>query len=144
VLSHYILFRPQNDNISHGTPPAAWARESQLLADEVLEASRRAGADKDYLSRFQSNARSHIGRSTANQFIWSRLRGASRMQTLKWIPASLPYLDWNPTVLSRLAAALIIPRKMLRRLLLKSAAKQAKSRQESIGRSPESTPQSKQ
>jgi glycosyltransferase involved in cell wall biosynthesis len=140
VLSHYILFRPQNDNISHGTSPAAWAHESQLLADEVLEASRRAGGDKDYLARFQSAARRHIGRSTANQFIWCRLRGASRAQTLKWIPGSIPYLSWNPTTLSRLAAAIIIPQKTLRRLLLKSAARQAKSRQESIGRNSESTP----
>ena len=128
VLSHYILFRAQNDNISHGTPPAVWARESQLLADEVIEASRRAGADKDYLSSFQTNSRRHIARSTANQFIWSRLRGASRVQAWRWIPDNLPYLSWDPTVLSRLVAALVLPRETLRRLLLSGAAKLAKAR----------------
>jgi glycosyltransferase involved in cell wall biosynthesis len=128
VLSHYILFRVQNDNISHGTPPAVWARDSRLLADEVLETSRRAGADNEYLSRLQINARAHIGRSVANQFIWSRLRGASRTQTLKWIPESLPYLSLSPTVLIRLIAAVVLPRTTLRRLLLSGAAKLAAAR----------------
>jgi len=42
VVSHYILFRKQNDNISHGTSPLEWTREVQLLADEVMEGSRKA------------------------------------------------------------------------------------------------------
>ena len=46
VLSHYVLLRSQNDNMSHGTPPLVWARESRALANDVIEASRRAGADR--------------------------------------------------------------------------------------------------
>ncbi len=128
VLSHYVLFRSQNDNISHGTPPAVWARESRLLVTEVIEASRHAGADNEYISSFQANSRTHISRSTANQFIWTRLRGASPVQAWRWIVECLPYLDWSPKVLSRMIAALILPRQALHRLLLTGAAKLAKER----------------
>jgi glycosyltransferase involved in cell wall biosynthesis len=128
VLSHYVLLRSQNDNMSHGTPPAVWARESRLLANEVIEAFRRAGADTDYLSRLQTDCRRHIGRSTANQFVWTRLRGANRAQAWNWIAGCLPYLSWNPTVLSRLVAALVLPREPLRRLLLSGAARLAGAR----------------
>jgi glycosyltransferase involved in cell wall biosynthesis len=130
VLSHYVLLRPQNDNVSHGTPPVVWARESRLLANEVIEASRRAGADTAYLSRLQTDCRRHIGRSTANQFVWTRLRGASRAQAWNWIAGCLPYLSLSssPTVLSRLTAALVLPREPLRRLLLSGTARLARSR----------------
>jgi glycosyltransferase involved in cell wall biosynthesis len=128
VLSHYVLLRAQNDNLSHGTPPGVWARESRLLANEVIEASRRVGADEDYLQRLQIDCRRHIGRSTANQFVWTRLRGASRMQAWNWIGGCLPYLSWNPIVLSRLVAALILSRETLRRLLLSGAARLAEAR----------------
>jgi hypothetical protein len=116
--------------MSHGTPPLVWARESRALANDVIEASRRAGADSDYLSRLQTDCRRHIGRSTANQFIWNRLRGASRAQAWSWIGGCLSYLSLslNPTVSSRLAAALILPREPLRRLLLSGAARLAGSR----------------
>jgi len=128
VRSHYVLLRSQNDNMSHGTPPVVWARESRWLANEVIEASRRAGADGDYLSRLQTDCRRHIGRSTANQFVWNRLRGASRGQAWNWVAGCLPYLSWSPRVLSRLAAALVLPREPLRRLLLSGAFRLARAR----------------
>ncbi|MFZ0478999.1 MAG: glycosyltransferase family A protein [Terriglobales bacterium] len=128
VLSHYVLLRPQNDNISHGTPPVVWARESRLLADEVIEASRRAVVDPGYISRLQNDCRSHISRSTANQFVWARIRGARRMQTWSWIFECIPYLSWNPVALSRVTVALVLPMEVLRRLLLKNAAKLAVAR----------------
>lgn len=128
TLSHYILFRSQNDNMSHSTAPDVWARESRLLADEVIEASHRAGADSDYLSHLRADCRRHIGRSTANQLLWTRLRGASRLQAWNWLAGCFPYFAWNPTVLSRLLAALVLPPQALRRLLLSGAARQVAAR----------------
>jgi glycosyltransferase involved in cell wall biosynthesis len=128
VLSHYVLLRAMNDNMSHGTPPAVWARESRGLANDVIDRSRRAGADANYLSCLQTDCRDHISRSTANQFVWSRLRGASRAQAWSWLGNCRPYLEWNPMVLSRLAAALILPAELLRRLLLSGAARLAGTR----------------
>jgi glycosyltransferase involved in cell wall biosynthesis len=130
VLSHYVLLRTQNDNMSHGTPPQVWARESRSLANEVIEASRKAGAATDYLSHLEADCRRHIGRSTANQFIWTRLRGASRIQTWNWIRGCLPYLSLssNPAILSRRAAALVLPRETLRSALLSGASRLAATR----------------
>ena len=132
VLSHYVLFRWLNDNISHGTPPPVWARECRLLADEVIEASRGAGADPDYLSRLVSDCQLQVARSTANQFIWCRLRGASPVQSWRWLFSCVPYLSFRTRLgLSRVAAALLpIPRKVLRYLLLKAAARLAAQRHE--------------
>ncbi|MGA7294141.1 MAG: glycosyltransferase family A protein [Terriglobales bacterium] len=128
VLSHYVLLRSQNDNMSHGTPPAVWASESRRLADEVIEMLRRAGADRDYLSRLEADCRSHIGRSTANQFVWTRLRGASRTQAWNWIGSCLTYISWDATVLSRLAAALVFPQDTLRLIVLSAASRLATTR----------------
>jgi glycosyltransferase involved in cell wall biosynthesis len=128
VLSHYVLLRAQNDNMSHGTPPATWSRESRSLADEVIETSRRAGVDASYLSQLEKDCRHHIGRSTANQFVWTRLRGASRPQAWSWLADCLPYLSWSSTELTRLAGALLLPRETLRHLLLSAAARLAASR----------------
>ena len=129
VLSHYVLLRGLNDYMSHGTPPAVCARESRLTADEVFEASRRIGADAGYLSRFRTNSRKHVARSAANQFVWSRLRGANPVEAWSWIAGCLPYLSWSWTVWSRVGAALLLPRKLLRRLLLDAAARLAAARQ---------------
>jgi glycosyltransferase involved in cell wall biosynthesis len=130
VLSNYVLLRSQNDNMSHGTPPVIWANESRSLADEVIDSSRRSGADSGYLSRLQADCRHHVGRSVANQFIWTRLRGASRRQTWSWIPDCIPYLSsCTPIALSRLAAALLLPRELLQRLVLAGAARLAEDRE---------------
>ncbi len=131
VLSHYVLFRSQNDNISHGTPPSIWAREARVLADEVIEGSRRAGANRDYLSQLVRDCRRHIARSVANQFVWARLRGASIGETWKSLAECAPYLCCNPKVISRAGAALVVPRKVLRYMLLQAAAAMAKARRAS-------------
>jgi glycosyltransferase involved in cell wall biosynthesis len=136
VLSHYILLRPQdlNDNISHGTSAPLWGRESHLLAEEVIEASRRAGAGNSYLSRLAEDSRKHVARSTANQFVWTRIRGASYAKAWSWVPDCLPYLCWSPEVLTRVGAALVLPRSVLRALLLNGANKLAKARADGHGR----------
>jgi glycosyltransferase involved in cell wall biosynthesis len=128
VLSHYILLRAMNDNISHGTPPIVWARESRLLADGVIEALRQGGASSQFLSNLQSQCRRHIARSTANQFVWTRLRGARLSDALRWSLQCLPYLSFTWPAVSRLGAALLVPPATLRRALLKSASRLAASR----------------
>lgn len=128
ILSHYVLFRNQNDNISHGTPPPVWARESRLTADEVFEGCRRSGADERRLSRLRNDARCYVARSTANQFVWSRLRGASPFQAWRWVRVCLRYLSFSPTAWSRVAAALILPRGPLNRMLLRAAGATARRR----------------
>ena len=132
VLSHYVLFRSQNDNISHGTPPPIWARECQMLADEVSEAFRQSEADLDPVW-FAGLCKHHIARSTANQFVWSRVRGASALQAWKWTAECLPFLDGSFATLSRLGAALLLPQAILKRMMLGGVAKLGKSRKKRSG-----------
>jgi glycosyltransferase involved in cell wall biosynthesis len=130
TLSHYILLRPPdlNDNISHATSVASWACESRLLTDETLESARRAGLGDDYLTRFRAASRRHVARSAANQFIWRRIRGASIIKALTWIPESVPYLNMNLPVIARIGAALLLPRSVLRSRLLRGAHRLAIAR----------------
>jgi glycosyltransferase involved in cell wall biosynthesis len=131
MLSHYILYRSAMDNVSHGTSPIVWGSESRQMADEVMQTARQRGATPEYLAAFKKHSTSHIARSAANQFVWTRIKGASRAQALSWIPDSLPYMAFTWPVISRLGAALILPRGFLQKALLKGAAGLAASRQTS-------------
>ncbi|MBS1806462.1 MAG: glycosyltransferase family 2 protein [Acidobacteria bacterium] len=128
VLSHYILLRAQNDNISHGTSPVVWTREAHLLADEVMDGARKAGASAEYLTRLDKACRQHVARSAANQFVWTRIRGASAAKALQWSFECLPFIGLDLRALSRLGAGLLMPRGVLRQLLLRGAEKQRTTR----------------
>ena len=134
VLSHYILLRAQNDNISHGTSPVEWAREVQLLADEVIEGAQKAGASNAFVEMLRTACREHGARSAANQFVWTRIRGASISKAWRWSVQCLPYIGLNHRALSRLGAALLLPKKVLRGALLRGAEKQAASRRRVVTR----------
>jgi hypothetical protein len=129
ILSHYTHFWPGRriDNVSHCTPAPAWGSESALLAREVLDAARQAGASEAYLTRLRTCSRRHVARSVANQFVWTRVRGTSVREEWGWLPACLPYLCLRFEVLTRLGAALLLPRAILRSLLLRGAARLAKA-----------------
>jgi glycosyltransferase involved in cell wall biosynthesis len=128
ILSHYILLRQRNDNISHGTSPEIWGRESKLQAEENIRISRQRGAAAEYLANLERESKRHIARSTANQFVWTRVRGASISSALSWSLDCLPYLSFTWPVVSRLGAALLLPRTLLKTMLLKGVAGIAASR----------------
>lgn len=128
VLSHYILLRSANDNISHGTSPIIWGREARVLADEVIEGLQRNGMAAEELQRLREQCARHVARSTANQFVWTRIRGAQPWEAVRWTVECLPYLALTSTTATRLGATLLLPRKVLYRALLRSAARMAASR----------------
>lgn len=130
MLSHYILFRSVMDNVSHGTSPVVWARESHQMADQVMQTAKQRGATPEYLVAFRKNSTSHIARSAANQFVWTRIKGAGRAEAISWIPDSLPYLALTWPVVSRLGAALILPRLFLQKALLRGVAGLAAARRQ--------------
>ena len=127
ILSHYILLREQNDNISHGTSPAVWAREARLLADEVVESARRAGASEPFIAALRSSTRQYVARTAANQFVWTRVRGAGIAQAWRWLPQCLQPLSGSTMTAARVATALLLPRNAIRHLLL-SAARRLRNR----------------
>jgi len=99
-----------------------------LTADEVLQASRQAGADTGCLTHLSAEILRYIARSAANQFVWNRIRGASLIRAWAWTAGSIRYLSWSPTAWSRVATALVLPRTLLRWLLLHAATKLAEGR----------------
>jgi hypothetical protein len=129
-LAHYILLRQQNDNMSHGTSPVIWAKEQRLMADEVIQALRQTNYSPESLSALEPQITRHLARSIANQFVWTRIRGARRTDALAWSTACLPYLSWDWPVISRLGAAMILPGTVLKKIWLKGAAGVAASRRE--------------
>jgi GT2 family glycosyltransferase len=131
VLSNYILLRSQNDNISHGTPPAVWGREAKLTANEVLQGAQMAHADAEYCSRLRSASRQYVARTTANQFVWCRIRGASTTRAWSWVAGCLRLVYPSPAAWLRLVAALVLPRRLLRSLLLTGAERLSKARMRS-------------
>ncbi len=129
TLCHYILYRAENDNMSHGTPPTVWGRESRQMVEEIMQSAKQCGSTPEYLAAFKKNSTSHVARSVANQFVWARIRGASRAAALPWTVDCMPYLSLTWPVISRLGAALILPRGVLRKALMKGAAGLAANRQ---------------
>ena len=93
-----------------------------------MEGSRKAGANLEYLARLRRACRQHVARSAANQFVWTRIRGASVGEAWGWSFGCLPYIGWNFRALSRLGAALLLPRDLLRNALLRGAKNLANSR----------------
>jgi hypothetical protein len=123
-LSHYSFVT--EDNLSTGTPVAAWGRETRLIADEVLQAWPATGHDR--LPSLQADMRDFVARSTANQFVWNALRGAPRAGLWRSLTELAPLLRASPRVWARLALALALPRHWLRALVLAAARRRGRQR----------------
>ena len=91
-LSHYTAYLHAHSNVVTDSPVLDWAREVRLLSDEVSEGLRSKLSPED-LRVFERDAARYVARSTANQFMWNGLRGASRVGLARSALASLPYLS---------------------------------------------------
>ncbi|MCC6211771.1 MAG: glycosyltransferase family 2 protein [Burkholderiales bacterium] len=90
-LSHYTAYARRHINVVTVSPVPEWAREVRLLADEVASALRaRIGAAE--MRVFARDAARYVARSTANQFMWNSLRGASRLALVRAAWTALPQL----------------------------------------------------
>jgi hypothetical protein len=122
-VSHYTFMT--EDNLSAGTPVLVWAKETSLLTDEAcarFQAARESPGERASLRR---DCRAFVARSTANQIMWNAVRGSDRRLTLKNILDSMSYLTGGRFVWVRAMAALILPRRWTRRLILRAAARLA-------------------
>jgi glycosyltransferase involved in cell wall biosynthesis len=126
-LSNYTALRPQGDNVSRGTPSHVWGEEVRLLGTEVLHGlqSTRSTSNFDALVR---DIGDYVARSTANQLVWNRLGYASRAEIAFACVRCTSLLGMRPQALTRVAAALTLPRSTLRRVLLNMASRMAASR----------------
>lgn len=127
-LSHYSVLRPAGDNESRAVPVISWGEEVELLAAEVMENVRKAGASPAFQAGLQADMGRYVTRSVANQFLWARICGLSRLGSLRLVPAALKFRGWNREGLIRVAAAILLPRQLIRDLLVRSVKKMARSR----------------
>jgi glycosyltransferase involved in cell wall biosynthesis len=129
-LSHYTFMT--SDNLSSGVPAPTWARETRLLADEVLSkfALLNSGVA---LAALVKDCKKFVARSTANQLIWTALRGLSTRSLVADLQQCLPFLGPVPVVWPRALSAIFLPRWLLRRLVLRGAAARTSVRKRVAG-----------
>lgn len=124
-VSHYTFMTADNMTSSIGV--LAWAREVQILANEFLTRFRADAADESACAGLQRSMARFVGISVADQFVWTAIRGAARNRLAAAVLAALPYYWRHRVTWPRIAASLIIPRAILRRLVLRAAANEAKA-----------------
>ncbi len=122
-LAHYTFMT--TDNLSSGVPVRGWAQETRLLADEVLAAYDNTGENSCEKSSLRRACIRFVARSTANQFIWNAIRGSSRCALIGTLPDCLPYVAGDPSVWPRIVSALLLPRRLLKRLIIGAAARRS-------------------
>jgi len=127
-LAHYSVLRPSGDNESRQVPILTWGREVALIAQEVLAMAEAAGAGPRQLAELHAASSRYVVRSLANQFLWARIAGMSRLACMVELPECLKFDFWSLQSLVRVAAALILSRRMLRASVLKGIAKLARQR----------------
>lgn len=127
-LAHYTVLLPGGDNESRTTPIIAWARDINRLAAEVLQRCVDAGADGPRLAALRGSMPRQNARSIANQFLWARIYGMSRRACLAVLPEALRQMNGCRAGLTRIAAAVLLPPRLLRRLMLRHVARMAAAR----------------
>lgn len=121
-VSHYTFM---GDNLSSGVPVSLWSAESRKVVEEML-ASWQAARPRDAgaLRRVEHSAARFLARTTANQFVWCALRGSTRGELWRELRKVWRHLEGAPSVWPRVAAALLLPRKLLKRTVLQAARRQ--------------------
>ncbi len=122
-LSHYSALRPAGDNESRSLPILAWGAEARLLAEEVMHGLDALGVGPEARVAIARDMGHYTTRSIANQFLWGRISGMSRAACLRLVWPCLKFKGWTAEALVRLAAAIILPRAMSRKLVVGAARK---------------------
>jgi glycosyltransferase involved in cell wall biosynthesis len=127
-LAHYVVLRPNGDNESRNTPIVAWAEDTKKLQREILEnIEQRGWRDIDEHS-LRANMRGYLVGTLGNQFVAARISGTSRWGCLKVVPYCFTIRGWGAGSTLPVFAALLLPRKTLRNLILRTARRLRKQR----------------
>jgi glycosyltransferase involved in cell wall biosynthesis len=127
-LAHYTALAPGGDNESRTTPVEAWGEDVARLSGEVLGLAEAAGAGAAYLAALRADMARYLARSVANQFVWARLSGAKRADCARLVPGVFRFGVWRLESAVRIAAAVVLPRGVLRGLVLRGARGRARDR----------------
>lgn len=123
-VSHYTFMT--GDNMSSGIGVLPWAHEVRCLAAEVLESFLRGNPDKELRGRLSRGMPRFVAISLADQFVWTAIRGAARWRLAVSACEAFPYYWRHRSAWPRVLASLIVPRAVLRSLVLRLAAKAAR------------------
>jgi glycosyltransferase involved in cell wall biosynthesis len=128
-LAHYEALRPDGDNESRATPILVWAEDTRRLHHEILE-NIRGHADRSSIDEvsLRKSLHRYLAGSVANQFVWVRLSGSSRWGCLKSLCYCFTIAGWGLGSALRVLAAMILPRRQLRGLVLHNARRLQRQR----------------
>ncbi len=103
-LSHYVCYRDGGNGIAGGAQIPAWGFEMDEWARDMLGINRSNSPESPATKVVEAEAAEFVARSTADQFVWKALRGASRRSLLSALPSTLPLLrKGRPTLWIRAA-----------------------------------------
>jgi glycosyltransferase involved in cell wall biosynthesis len=125
-VSHYTFMTA--DNLSAGAPVYEWGREMRALADEAIGLHAKFAGDPSATNALRRDCVRFVARSTANQFVWNAIRGRPRTALLAALPACWRFFAGDPSVWPRVLLALVMPRRVLRSIVLAAAAKRGEAR----------------
>lgn len=121
-LSHYTAYARNHRNVVTVSPVLEWAREVRLLADEV-SLGLKGRIAPEALREFERDAARFVARSTANQFMWNALRGASRFGLARAALGGMEHLSeiGNIVVWLRVFGGILAPRWLIEQRMLAAA-----------------------
>ena len=128
-LSNYMAYGRNHRNVVTVSPVLVWAKKhacSRTKCQRVFgDVSRRMNC-----GFFDRDATRYVARSTANQFMWNGLRGASRIGLARSAIAGLSYLRdiGNIVVWLRVLGGILAPRWLIERRMLAAAKRSARQR----------------
>lgn len=122
-VSHYTFMTADNMTSSIGV--MRWANEVQHLADESLELFLAKGPDEELRRRLIHSIPRFIAFSVADQFVWTSIRGAPKPGLALALLKAFRHYHRHLATWPRVAASLVVPRRILRPVILRVAAKAA-------------------
>jgi len=118
ALSHYTILRENGESHSQIVPVMAWGNESLATATEVIE-SLKPVLDDYEIKTIRNNAKLYAAHSISLRFLFGRLYGMSVMESLGILPVCFRFNGWNLNGICRVVAACILPRTILRLIVVR-------------------------
>jgi glycosyltransferase involved in cell wall biosynthesis len=126
-ISHYLCYRDDGDGSAGGSTVIAWSADTARWVSDIVKMCETTPGSANTVD-LKRNAARFLFRSTANQFVWQRMRGVSRSSLLRSVKETFPLLRGpDPSPWMRVVASLVAPRWLLRQRMLAEAARKAKA-----------------
>lgn len=129
-VAHYTFMTA--DNMSSGIHVINWAREVQKLADESAARFHERCRDEERFKSFDRGLKRFVAISVADQFVWTAIRGAGKRSLLIAAYNARSYYWRHRIVWKRVIAGFVLPKAILRRLVLWKAGTAAEAHQRII------------